>query len=150
MTLPLIKFDKLGIISGLATGGLFSAIVGFSPNFAMGLPPMALTGGLIVVILVAPILEEFLFRWLIQNFAQNATKMFITAVAIQGAVFALFHWYVYGGLFTNQTPFLGAFVFGCSMPFLIRYNKGNLVPAILAHSLFNFYLASRFLLAIGI
>ena len=89
-----------------------------------------LSGGVATIVsvcLIAPFIEEMLFRGLIlRSFLQNYSS--ISAIALSSLLFALFHFTV------SQLPV--AFILGCFLGWLYLRTK-SLWPSILAHFLYN-------------
>jgi membrane protease YdiL (CAAX protease family) len=146
-----IKFDKT-LIYGLIAGGAFIGLNLVNASFAIG-NPYALWASVLAVALVAPITEELFFRGTVQPLLEKVTKnLWLGWVAIlaQAGIFAGFHYFAYGAsLSAVTTPFIGAFVFGIAMTLLMK-KTNNILPCILAHGIFNFFLVQKYLLAIGV
>lgn len=83
--------------------------------------------GLIAVVVVAPVLEEFIFRGLVLNRLSRVMPWWL-AVVLSAAVFGACHghpvWFCY------------AFVLGSVFGFIVL-RTGSIVPTILAHVVFN-------------
>lgn len=156
---------------GLSVDVLFGALVGLSfvvlrnlnSIFTIGAP---LTFGVeelakfIAVVLVAPVVEEFLFRGLIYPWLYNQLgKNNLVAIPLQAVLFALFHLFAYGGIvgLTNAPAlFVGAFTWGVVAALMVMQSPKiadvtTLERPIVAHMIINFALlnATLSLVVIG-
>ena len=87
----------------------------------------SLWGSVLILVIVAPITEEFLFRGLIlDGFLRKYSVR--KAILVSALLFAAFH--------LNPWQFVGAFVVGILFAWW-RVNTGSILPGILGHALFN-------------
>ena len=87
----------------------------------------SLWGSILVLVIVAPLAEEFLFRGLILN--GFLRKYSVTkSILVSALLFALYH--------LNPWQFLGAFVGGIILAWW-RIRTGSIVPCIFGHALKN-------------
>jgi len=140
------------VIKGAAAGVAFIVLNNLNNALSLGAPAALLSLEpaflLVAICVVAPIVEEFFFRGLLYPFLYKTTGSNIISMPLQGAIFALYHFAVYGGfLGLNYSPgiFIGAFVFGTAMSFLVKQsgaarNITTLEAPIIAHAIFNGYL----------
>lgn len=141
------------VIIGLLVGGGFIFLNSVNSAISLGAPQglisLGFAGLFAVVVVIAPIVEEFFFRgtiqpWLYNNFGKS--NMF--SIIVQAGMFALYHFAVYGGflgLTTSPGLFVGAAIFGLVAGLLVRNSKKigditTLERSIVAHALFNFWL----------
>ncbi len=129
---------------GAIIGLLFITMNIVIPNvMVIGIPEtmsLALQAGLVIVVVVAPLVEEPLFRSITFGILDKATGNRVLAIFGQAMAFSLYHWRVYGmGL---QTAFVGAFVFAL-LAQLVTIERKSIVPAIFMHMLFNLFLFSQ-------
>jgi uncharacterized protein len=89
---------------------------------------------LIAVIILAPLLEEFLFRGLLQNALRQKLEP-VTAIIISSVIFAFFHYNnAQGALNIVLIPSL--FVFALFLGFIYEKTR-SLISSIILHSTFN-------------
>lgn len=119
-----------------------------SAFFALGVPQVvgfSLGFSLFIVVFVAPILEETVFRGVIPEILQNIFGFGQTIVAlVSAAIFSFFHFFVFtqGNYFSVVSPFIGAFVFGI-IAFVVVQNRNSLIPAMILHAIVNAFLTFR-------
>lgn len=157
-----VKNMEWGLIGGVFTPDIvvgFFAGVGvivlnsFNNIVSLGAPQALISLGdvglFISLVLIAPIVEELLFRGVAYPFLYNLFgKRNIIAIPSQAAVFALFHWKVYGGFLgvgSSGGLFVGAFLFGIIAALLVMNSPKTadittLERPMVAHMLFNFWL----------
>ncbi|MFA6118872.1 MAG: CPBP family intramembrane glutamic endopeptidase [Parachlamydiales bacterium] len=89
---------------------------------------------LIMIVILAPIIEEFIFRGVLQNYLKN---YFNTAISIilTSSIFALFHFSLLQKL-ANVTILGSIFILGCFLGFLYEKQK-SLISNIFLHASFN-------------
>lgn len=133
---------KRDILYGAGLGGGFVLLNLLAPEFRIGVPQAAL--GLAVVL--APLVEEFVFRCFLLGWAGQHVHNFGVANVIQAVAFSLFHWQAYG--LALQAAFVGAFVFGLVAGFVAK-DRRSIVPVIVMHAIFNFWIVQRGLVMIG-
>ena len=137
---------KFGLFLGLG----FVALNLISPTFAIGYPMVSvLIAQFLVILLVAPIVEEILFRSTLLSYAKMgpSTPQIVFAVLITAFLFSVFHWQAYGvGL---QTAFVGAGLFGIIAGW-VAIDRQSVLPVIIMHIIFNAWLFAKASLAIGI
>lgn len=146
------------VLFGIVLGGMFIWLNSLNSAISLGSPQAWLSLGkaeaFIVIVVVAPIVEEFLFRGLLYPFIYNNTgHKNIIAIPLQAAAFAGYHYTVYGGqlgLASGATIglFLGAFVFATAAGLAVMQDAGRmpntqLERTIVAHMIFNFYLLNQ-------
>jgi uncharacterized protein len=89
---------------------------------------------IIMIVFLAPALEEFLFRGVLQNFLKVYLKRNI-AIVITSLIFALFHYSASQKL--SNIPILGSlFVLACFLSFLYEKQQ-SLISPIFLHATFN-------------
>lgn len=96
--------------------------------------PLLLFSTLFSILIAAPILEEFLFRGILQNYF----KQFIgrkTAIALSAFFFALIHLSSFQGL-GNIPLIFSLFTFGCFLGFVYERQR-SLLSSIALHMTFN-------------
>lgn len=159
----IIGIDDLrgDILIGVGIGAflIFMNILGF---FSLALPPVlnlfaTNVGKFLVIVIIAPIVEEIVFRSLLFTFVQNHVKSLTASALIQGGVFALFHMVAYSGILIESFnlsavlvvggAFLSAFLFGTAMAFSVR-KTNNLLTSIIPHAMINFWLVRGLLVII--
>lgn len=87
----------------------------------------SLWGSVLILVIVAPLTEEFLFRGLIlDGFLQRYTIRI--AILMSALLFAVFH--------LNPWQFVGAFVVGALFAWW-RVNTGSILPGIFGHAFYN-------------
>lgn len=143
------------VLLGAAVGGGFIFLNNLSSAFSLGAPaalislePVFLFSALVFV---APVVEEFIFRGLLYPFLIGSLGgRYLLAALFQAAVFAGFHFAVYGGFIGFEYSagvFFGAFVFGTAMALLVsprgKMSTTRLEAAIVAHAVFNGYLLAQ-------
>lgn len=89
---------------------------------------------LISVIILAPLLEEFLFRGLLQNSIRSRLKP-LTSITITSLIFALFHFTVSQGSL-NLVLLPSLFIFSLFLGFAYEKTR-SLITSITLHSTFN-------------
>lgn len=159
--IPAKKFEFATIGGAITKDLVFGAMVGIGfiflnsldSIFSLGAPQSLISlgafGQFAAIVLIAPVVEEFLFRGFIQPYLYNllGKKQFLSNL-IQAVAFGLFHFAVYGGflgLYNAPGIFIGAMVFGLVAGFLVPNNpkKADLTTLerpIAAHMVFNFWL----------
>lgn len=105
--------------------------------------PALLTVALITIILVAPIVEEWLFRGFLQSFLRRHVGR-KAAVLLTAISFALFHLSASQGL-GNISLAISLFAFSCYLGFLYE-RQGSLLAPIGLHMAFNTISCVRILL----
>lgn len=150
--------DALGgdILKGFLVGGAFIVLNQMNSAFSLGAPAalLSLEAAFLVaaIVIVAPIVEEFLFRGLLYPFLYNSLgENNWVAMPLTGIIFAVFHFTVYGGfLALKYSPglFVGAFMFGTVMCYFVQQTHGisritTLETPIVAHAVFNAYLLNQ-------
>lgn len=150
--------DNIGtdILIGLGVGGAF-VLLFESTSITMGLPPiypqattsqlMNVAAAIMIVGVLAPILEEALFRGA-GLYIFNLMLPLIPAILVVGVVFAGFHWISYGAALA--AAFVGAFLFS-TIACILTLKTKSLVPGVITHAIINIYLLiqSEQLLTIG-
>ncbi len=96
------------------------------------------------IVIVAPIVEEFLFRGTLQTYLKRSfTKK--TAIILSSMCFALFHFSTQQG-FGNLSLIPSLFVFSCFLGYIYE-RQGSLYASIGLHMAFNFASGIRILLS---
>jgi membrane protease YdiL (CAAX protease family) len=92
------------------------------------------------IILISPIIEEFVFRGSLQTyFKQHFNKK--TAIALAAACFAFYHFSSYQK--TENFPIISSlFIFGCFLGFIYE-RQGSLYASITLHMIFNIVNSAR-------
>lgn len=96
--------------------------------------PLLLTSTLLAVFITAPIIEEFLFRGILQNMLKKYVSQ-KNALVIAAFFFALIHISPSQGL-GNISLFFSLFTFGCFLGFVYE-KQGSLLAPIALHMTFN-------------
>lgn len=139
---------------GLVVGVAFIFLNILAPAISIGLPNLGLsvteTGALIVVGILAPIIEEILFRGaLLTLILPRLINNTFFNVIIAAAAFAVYHFTAYGASFASASgAFIGAFIFAIIVTLLVLWRK-SLLPGIIVHSIFNIYLLSKLTVVFG-
>jgi len=161
LTLLGIDEYRKDIFIGLLFGG---AVIGLNilGLFSMALPPVASVlatnaGRFLAIVLIAPVIEESLFRGVLLALGSENTKSFLFANGMQAAIFGLFHLAVYSGIFLEQFSlkgalvvggaFISAIIFGFAAGFVAK-KTNNLLPVIIGHSMINLWLVAGTLVII--
>ena len=98
-------------------------------EFLLGLVggEQSLWGSILILVIVAPLTEEFLFRGLIlDGFLRKYSVR--KSILVSALLFAVFH--------LNPWQFVGAFVVGILFAWW-RVNTGSILPGILGHAFYN-------------
>lgn len=144
---------KKDLAIGFLVGIGFILLNMLSPTIAIGLPSLGLsvsdTARLIVIGLLAPVIEEIVFR----GAFLGLFRMFIVSPIIYtifpALVFSVYHLTAYGGSIASASgAFLGAMLFAIVATILVLW-RGNLLVAIIPHSLFNIFLLSKLSVVFG-
>jgi len=153
------EFGKdIGIGFIVGAGLIFANVLGF---FSLALPPIINVfstniGRLLVIAVIAPVVEEILFRGAVMRFLSARTNN-TAGLVLQALFFASFHLSVYAGFFLEEFAlellfvvggaFASAFVFGV-VAGLITRRTNNLLPAIIAHASINLWLIQGLLVIV--
>jgi membrane protease YdiL (CAAX protease family) len=97
---------------------------------------------LVSIVIVAPIVEEFLFRGALQTYLKKRLQP-KSAILISSACFGLFHFSPEQG-FGNISLLISLFVFGCFLGYVYE-KQGSLYASIGLHMAFNFISSARIL-----
>lgn len=138
---PLFNEDNIymDILFGVGAGLLWVFTILYTPISAMQLPPLpgallAQSGvGLLIVVVLAPIAEEFAFRGTLLPTLQEISGNVYLAIGIQAIVFAGFHYLIYG---SRETAFISAIMFGLYVGVLATIRKSTL-SSIITHAIIN-------------
>lgn len=161
--MTLIGIDNLkgDLIRGLAFG-ISLILANILGVFSLALPPVASfttdIGILLVVIFLAPIIEEVTFRGVLYSYLRNVFKSKTTARLTQAGVFGIFHLVAYSGILLEAFDtssvlvvggaFLSAVIFGFVASIIAdRYN--NLIVPIIGHAVINFWLVKGLLVIVA-
>lgn len=136
-----LKWKFTDALLGLGVGTGYLIVMTIMPGLAIGLPsvPQALTDVTkgFIIIAIAPILEEILFRGVIFGALKSVTAWIIAAV-VSALAFAAFHLYVYQG---QIGALLAAFVFSfAALASLYLSKEKNLLSPIIVHMVANAYI----------
>lgn len=96
--------------------------------------PALLTSTLLAVLVSAPVIEEFLFRGILQNMLKQYVSR-KSAIVIASFFFAFIHLSPAQGL-GNISLFFSLFTFGCFLGFVYE-RQGSLLASIALHTTFN-------------
>lgn len=102
--------------------------------------PFSVAGAILSVLVFAPLVEEFLFRGILQSFLRRFLGQ-KAAILVAALLFALFHYSSAQGL-GNITLILSFLLLGSFLGFLYE-RQGSLWSSIALHSLFNSISALR-------
>jgi uncharacterized protein len=102
-------------------------------KLALSSIPM-LISTLLAILITAPIIEEFLFRGLLQNFLKQYLPR-KSAIVLAALFFALIHLSPTQGL-GNLSLFFSLFTFGCFLGYVYE-RQGSLLSSIALHMVFN-------------
>ena len=143
---------KKDVLIGVGLGILFILANQISPSISIGIPSVPLgvteTNQNLIIGGIAPILEEIGFRGVLMGALLIMGLSFGLAALLQAGAFMIFHLVAYGASLSASGAFLGAFVFGIAMVYLVRW-RNNLLPAIIVHSIFNIYLLTKALVFVA-
>lgn len=126
------------------------------PQFTIGfpsLPQATVTEKIFMILILAPIVEEFFFRGWLMGILDEVMPLFM-AVILQAMAFAIFHLKVYAEAFSIQaiTNTFGAFViagvFGVIFAGMAIYRQSQL-PNIISHFSINGFLMAIFLVVVA-
>lgn len=146
-----------GLIFGVSL--ILANILGI---FSLALPPIASfstnIGKLLVVVILAPVVEEIFFRGVVSSYFRNIFKSKNLSDLLQASVFGVYHLVAYTGITLEAFDinpviavggsFVGAILFGFISAKVVRkYN--NLIVGIIAHAIINAWLVSGTLFIIG-
>lgn len=136
------KDSGIGFLAGLG----FIIVFGVS-GLSMGYPPplyqqsasafVNLVAGFFVVVFLASIFEEPLFRDVVRFIAEVTTGSKILAILITAFTFSIFHWQVYGEALL--AAFIGAFIFSIFATLLTMWTE-SILPSVIMHSMVNAWL----------
>jgi membrane protease YdiL (CAAX protease family) len=132
LILKLAGWTLLTLFMSGSVSALVEAITGESPSSAAPVFPRTPTSGellltIVLACLIAPIVEEFVFRGLLLGYLRTKIKLW-TAVALTAGLFAIVH------LIPIQLAPL--FVFGMMFGF-VRVRYDNVWAAVLLHAMVN-------------
>jgi len=134
---------KNGVLIGVVVGVLFSFISIITGLNVIALPSVpqsisAFSVGIIVIV-VAPIVEELFFRWFL--IGQQHFPFYFAA-----ALFTGFHYFAYS-LIGGVGAFFSSFIFAIVMYFLM--NRFGILASVFAHATVNAYILYGSRLLIG-
>ena len=129
---------------GIGVGTVLVVASRFSSLFVIGLPTSlvdtaTLIGKVVIIVICAPIFEEPIFRDKILNWLDKeiTDAPFIVAALINAVLFAIYHWFVYGGFLQAMgATFIGAGVVGFVLCYVRKYSN-SILPCIIAHMMLN-------------
>lgn len=129
---------------GAALGGGFTllSLYGFSIGLPSGTSALALTGPylaldnkFLIVVLMAPGIEEATFRSVIYSWAYNKSGNVHLAAGVSAFSFSIYHFYAYGPYL--QTAFVAAGLFGFAAAEVGAFT-GSLWAPWVGHTIYNF------------
>lgn len=143
----------LDISWGIGYSAMFIVPSLLGSSIAIGIPDLpqslAATSRFLIIVLLAPIAEELIFRGAVQGYMIKGLKWNLwLAIVIQAVIFSLFHIAAYGSFALQSGAFIGALLFGLGAGFLV-YKTNSLLSSITAHVLFNGFLYANLVVAIG-
>ena len=143
---------KKDVIVGVLIGAGFIVANFLIPAIAIGMPSLSMSLGDIsrwlVIGLVAPVVEEILFRGALIGFISHWKKIpLLLAGVISAVAFMIYHLTAYGASLAVAGAYLGALIFGLLAFFVTKW-RNNLLPAIIMHSIFNSYLLFKMMVVI--
>ena len=138
------SFLDKNLFIGLGVGLFFIVLSKVNSVFSLSLPGAFLSlssvSRFIIICLVAPILEEILFRGMIYRMILKLVfKNKVFALVLQASLFSLYHLYAYGASSGVIGSFIGAFLFGLVAGLLIDFTN-DLKTSIVTHIVFNTFL----------
>lgn len=104
--------------------------------------PNLLAGALVTILILAPCIEEFLFRGCLQTFLRRHLKR-KTAIILSSVSFSLFHFSLSQG-WGNVSLCVSLFVFSLFLGFIYE-KQSSLVSSIALHTTFNAVSVARIL-----
>ena len=146
---------KQDLFVGISLGIAF--IIGnlLTPAISIGMPSLSLSATafnrVLVIGLLAPIIEEALFRGLLSGILSSKLiniKNTLVVGVVTALAFSAYHWTAYGETLAASGAFFGAFIFGL-VAFFVTYKRKSLLPAMVLHSMFNIYLLTRLFVVVG-
>lgn len=105
--------------------------------------PILLSIALFIILILAPVIEEFIFRGVLYTYLKQKVKR-CAALILSSAIFALFHFAPKQGM-SNISLLLSLFVFALFLGFLYERQRSMIAPIAL-HMTFNFISVIRILL----
>jgi membrane protease YdiL (CAAX protease family) len=133
------------IMIGIAIGIAYLFLNLFTSFGVIGTPDISaisvgMIGQFIIIVLLAPIFEEALFRDISQEFFEKKLKFgLIIGAIISSILFSAFHYGAYEkNLASLGGSFLSAFIFACVMV-LVRKKTNSIASTIMVHMTWNFY-----------
>lgn len=137
---------KSDVAIGLILGFSFIFLNLLNPAISIGLPNLGLSlGGLdriLVVGVLAPGIEEILFRGALFGFLTLINLALPLVVLISAGTFVAYHFLAYGGSLAASGAFIGAGIFALIVSAVYLWRK-SLLPGIILHSIFNIYLITK-------
>lgn len=115
-------------------------------HFSAGIAIVLKTALLSLIVLIGPILEEFLFRSLLQEWQESCQDHPIHRILLNGLLFGIFHLSSAQG-WTNLPIFLITFLMGCIYAAL-RETTGDIISSSTAHIAHNATGMAQFLLPV--
>ena len=108
--------------------------------------PFNLIMGFVSVVILAPILEEFMFRGILYNFFKRFLNRFFSII-LTSLIFAFFHFNNFQG-YANITIITALFFFSLFLNFLYEKQK-SLISCISLHATFNLITTIQLILSKG-
>lgn len=144
---------KKDVYIGILVGLGFVLLNILAPSIAIGLPSLGLsvsdTARFIVIGLLAPIIEEIVFRGAFFGLFNNWWRNVALAAVASALIFSVYHLTAYGGSIASASgAFIGAMLFGIIATILVLW-RGNLLVGMIPHAIFNIFLVSQSLVVVG-
>ncbi len=154
------------VIAAIVVVGAFIAFSTLSEGFTIFVPVipqsqfagtlLAAAGQGLVIVILAPLSEELFFRSALKSVVLEGALGLSQGVAniVQAIAFSGFHIVAYAGVLSGAAiigqsgAFLTATIMGFSFAVLTDSRK-NLLPAIVAHSLFNLFVFTTLAVVVG-
>lgn len=138
------------VMLGLVVGVVFFVLSKLVPSIGtIGLPPGTASigdvyGKFLLVVIIAPIVEEVFFRGASLSFFDKQLKMsFLISALISSALFAGYHFVAYGSSISSASgSFVLAGVVGFGLCYLRKYSN-SLTPGIIVHAVLNFLILNQ-------
>lgn len=140
------------LATGILFGLLFIIIKNVFPQVSIGIPAvdvLAVSGiTFFSTIILAPIIEEIVFRGVIQGFLRFVGLPLLIAILLTSFGFSITHYtaYTVGGYVSNVNTFVGAGLFGLFSSILATWRK-SLLPSIIMHMFVNIIIVSKMMIA---
>lgn len=140
---------RSNVLFGFVFGGLFVFMHTFNPTiFRLGYPAGIIESARFWVVgIVAPIMEEVMFRQGLYLWILRRKLTWIPAAIICSIIFAIFHWAAYG-LGSASAAYLGAFTFSI-LACYVTERTGDCLASSVMHMVVNMFLLISPLVVVG-